>query len=136
MKRASIIFLLCINLQHLAAQNVVSLHPLFDEQSAILIPFVEGTWKPVDFNIEITIQKPGDNFYILKYSDGQDTSIFEVVFVNIKEHIFMDMKPVLQKTIDDEEVKNALITGHRIFKVELNNDTLNLDELNYNWFYY
>jgi hypothetical protein len=135
MKRVSITFLLLINLQFLTAQNVLSLHPLFNEQKAVLLPFIEGVWKPVDFNIEITIQKPGDNFYILKYEDGKDSSVFEAVFVNISDHIFMDLKPILLTNIKDEEVKNALITGHRIFKVDLRNDTLQMSELSYTWCY-
>ena len=135
MKRIPAIFLLLITLQPIAAQNVISLRPLFDEQKAVLIPSVEGMWRPIDFDMKVTIEKPGDNFYIMKYNDDNDSSVFEVVFVNIGDHIYMDMKPELQKITDDEEIRNALITGHRIFKVVLNHDTLNLDELSYNWFY-
>lgn len=135
MKRLSITLLLLMNLQYLTSQNVLSLHPLFTEQKAVLLPMIEGVWKPVDFNMEIAIQKQGDNFYILKYADGKDSSAFEAVFVNIGSHIFMDLKPILKTKINDEEVKNALISGHRIFKIVLRNDTLQMAELSYNWFY-
>ena len=71
------------------SQKVLSLHPLFIEQDAVLIPEIEGSWSIPDFDMDVSFQKAGDNFYLLKYGSEINTSIFEAVFVKIKDEIYL-----------------------------------------------
>ena len=70
-KRMKINLLLCICsfciLSTAYSQKVLSLHPLFTEQDAVLIPEIEGLWSIPDFDMTVSFQKAGDNFYLLKY---------------------------------------------------------------------
>ena len=73
------------------SQEVLFLNPLFTEESAILAPAAEGKWIFPDINMTISIQKAGDNFYLLSYGSEKNPSTFEAVFVRINNEYFMDM---------------------------------------------
>lgn len=117
------------------AQKVCSLHPLFTEQDAALIPEIEGLWRISDFDMTISFQKTGDNFYLLKYGSETNTSVFEAVFVKIKGEIILDLSGVMPDTIGDEDYRNTFIRSHSFYKIVLANEELQLYELNYSWFY-
>ena len=82
MKVKFIIFIcsFCI-LSSAYSQKVLSLHPLFTEQDAVLIPEIEGLWSIQDFDMTISFQKAGDNFYLLKY--GSEMRFYTLAFMII-----------------------------------------------------
>ncbi|WP_345274907.1 hypothetical protein [Litoribaculum gwangyangense] len=132
-------FLLCICLFCIFSiaysQKVLSLHPLFTEKDAVLIPNLEGKWNIPAFNMTISFLKKGDNFYILKYGSEKNPSTFEAVFVKIKNELYLDLNGVMSHSIGDEDYRNTFLTTHSLYKIRLNKDTLQLYETNYSWFF-
>ncbi|MEO8713170.1 MAG: hypothetical protein ABI405_13650 [Parafilimonas sp.] len=131
------LFLLCSCLVVVSAysQKVLSLNSLFAEPDAVLVPGIEGAWVVTDFNVNILINKAGDNFYVLKYGSEKNESTFEAAFVKIKDEIFLDLSGVMPDSIGDDDYRNGFIKSHSIYKVRMTKDTLQLSELNYAWFY-
>jgi len=117
------------------SQKVISLHPLFTEQDAILLTKADGKWNVSDFDMDISIHKAGDNFYFLKYGTGNNSSTFEAVFVKINDEYYLDMAGTLPTNLGDYDYRKSFIPGHTIFKTMISNDTMHLLELNYAWFY-
>ncbi len=117
------------------SQKVLSLHPLFIEQDAVLIPEIEGLWSIPDFDMTVSFQKAGDNFYLLKYGSETNPSEFEAVFVMIKDEIYLDLSGVMSDILGDEDYRNTFVTVHSLYKIQMSKDTLQLYELNYSWFY-
>lgn len=117
------------------SQKVLLLHPLFIEQDAVLIPEIEGSWSIPDFDMSVSFQKTGDNFYLLKYGSEANASTFEAVFVKIKEEIYLDLSGVMSDSTEDEDYRNSFLTVHSLYKIRMSKDTLQLYETNYSWFY-
>jgi hypothetical protein len=117
------------------SQKVLSLYPIFAEQDAVLIPEIEGLWSVLDFNMTISFQKSGDNFYLLKYGSETNPSIFEAVFIKIKDEIFLDLSGTLPDTLGDDEYRSSFVICHSLYKIQIERDTLQLYETNYSWFY-
>lgn len=117
------------------SQKVLSLHPLFTEQDAVLIPGIEGLWSIPYFNMTVSFQKAGDNFYLLKYGSGTNPSTFEAVFVKIKNELYMDIISVMSDTLGDEDYRNLIIPVHSFYKIRMSKDTMLLSETNYSWFF-
>ncbi|MBT3382159.1 MAG: hypothetical protein HN778_21735 [Prolixibacteraceae bacterium] len=136
MKVKFIIFIcsFCI-LSSAYSQKVLSLHPLFTEQDAVLIPEIEGLWSIQDFDMTISFQKAGDNFYLLKYGSETNASTFEAVFVKIKDEIYLDLCGVMPDTLGDGDYRSSFVTGHSFYKISITKDILQLHESNYSWFY-
>jgi hypothetical protein len=133
-----IFFLFICSFCHLStgfAQKVLSLHPLFTEKDAILIPEIEGLWSIAEFDMTVSFQKAGDNFYLLKYGSETNASTFEALFVKIKDEIYLDLSGVMSDTLGDEDYRNAFVAVHSLYKIQVNKDTLQLYETNYTWFY-
>lgn len=130
--------LLCIFsfsfLSNAISQEVLSLHPLFSEKDAVLVPGIEGLWGMGEPDT-VSFQKAGDNFYILKYGSKTNPSTFEAVFVNIKNEIYLDLNGINTDTTGDEYYRNKFLPLHSLYKVRIYNDTLQLFEASYAWFY-
>lgn len=117
------------------SQKVVSLHPLFTEQDAVLIPGIEGLWNVPIFDMTVSFQKTGDNFYLLKYGSETNPSTFEAVFVKIKNELYLDINGVMPDTFGDEDYRNSFLTVHTLYKFRMSKDTMQLSETNYSWFF-
>jgi hypothetical protein len=116
------------------SQKVLSLHPLFTEQTAVRTPLIEGSWHIPAFEMTITFQPTGDNFYRLKFGTESNPSNFEAVFVKINGQLFLDLAGSLPDTLGDGEYRNAFIPAHTIYKVKIIKDSLYLYETDYSWF--
>jgi hypothetical protein len=117
------------------SQSVLSLNSLFTEQDAILVPQAEGSYNVPDLSMAISINKAGDNFYLFKYGREANPSVFEAIFVKIDDELFLDLSSKMNDTIGDDYYRGAFIKSHMLFKVRISNDSLQLSELNYTWFY-
>ncbi|MEB2781298.1 hypothetical protein U3A58_12930 [Algoriphagus sp. C2-6-M1] len=117
------------------AQKVLSLHSLFAEQDAMLIPRIEGLWSVPYFDMTVSFQKTGDNFYLLKYGGETNPSTFEAVFVKIKNELYLDLNGVMSDTLGDEDYRNSFVNVHSLYKIRMSKDTLQLSESNYSWFF-
>ena len=117
------------------SQKVLSLHPLFTEQDAVLIPEIEGSWSIPAFDMSVSIQKVGDNFYLLKYGNEINASTFEAVFLKINDEMYLDLSGVMYNTLWDEDYRNSFVTVHSLYKINISQDTLQLYETNYSWFF-
>jgi len=136
MKFKSILFICSFCLfTNAYSQKVLSLHPIFTEQTAVLIPEIEGLWNIPDFNMTVSFEKAGDNFYLLKYGSETNVSTFEAVFVKIKDEMYLDLSGVMSDTLGDDDYRNMFVTAHSLYKIQMSQDTLQLYETNYAWFY-
>lgn len=136
MKFKSILFICSFCLLSKAySQEVLSLHPIFTEQTAVLIPEIEGLWNIPDFNMTVSFEKAGDNFYLLKYGSETNVSTFEAVFVQILDEMYLDISGVMSDTLGDDDYRNSFVTAHSLYKIQMSKDTLQLYETNYSWFY-
>lgn len=117
------------------SQKVLSLYPLFTEQDAVLIPGIEGLWSIPYFDMTVSFQKAGDNFYLLRYGSETNASTFEAVFVKIKNELYLDLNGVMSDTLGDEDYRNSFVTVHSLYKIRISKDTIQLSETNYAWFF-
>ena len=106
------------------SQKILSLHPIFSEQDAIPIPGIEGLWYFPDYDMDLSLQRAGDNFYRLKYSEGDSESLFEALFVKVEDLLFLDLNGILPDNLGDSEYRNSFVNGHIFYKVELKNDSM------------
>ena len=130
-----ILLSLFLNFNFAQSQQVLSLNPLFTERTAMLRPEIENTWSNNDYNLSATIKQLGDNFYMLQYGNATNAIQYEGVFVSIANTIFLDLVPKLPDTLGDNDYRMQLLAAHSFYKVEILNDTLQLAELNYGFFY-
>jgi hypothetical protein len=119
-------------------QKVLSLHPLFSEQDAILVPQISGSWNSKDFHgYSLTISKAGDNFYFLNSVDANKPSFFEAVIVRLGNDFLLDISPCSQipDTLGDRDYSESFIRAHSFYKISIGDDTLKISGLDYAWFY-
>lgn len=136
MRTICTIFIICLfSLSSAYSQMVLSLHPLFTEQDAVLIPEIEGHWELPDFELTISFKKAGDNFYHLKYQAGSSVPEFEAVVVKIKDELFLDLNGIMPDSLGDEDFRDSFLSCHSIYKIGIINDTLILSYLDYSWFF-
>ena len=136
MKTKLILFIFCFcSLSSAYSQKIISLNSLFTEQDAVLMPEIEGFWKMPVFDLTISFQKAGDNFYHLKYRDVNSVSEFEAVIVEIQDELFLDISSIMPDTLGDEDFKNTFVQCHSIYKMRIVKDSLLLSSLNYSWFF-
>ncbi len=128
------IFFFCF-LSKTYSQKVVSLHPLYNEQDAILIPEVEGLWNIPIFDMTVSFQKKGDNFYLLKYGSEKNASVFEAVFIKIKNELYLDLTGILPNTAGDEDYRDTFVPVHSFYKIQIRKDSMLMAEPNYSWFF-
>ncbi|MEN8118164.1 MAG: hypothetical protein ABFS16_14360 [Bacteroidota bacterium] len=135
MKTLVVLFIFCFCILLSAnSQKVISLHPMFAEQDAVLVPAIEGFWELPTFDLTISFQKAGDNFYSLTYNDGNSMSEFEAVIVKIEDELFLDLSGIMPD-IGDEDFKDSFVQCHTIYKISIVKDSLLISRINYSWFY-
>jgi hypothetical protein len=131
---AAVVVILLVNT--LSGQEVRTLHPIFFERDAVLMPAAEGDWVlPSPESETVSIRKAGDNFYHLRYAAGGVSSLFEAGFIRVGNMPVLDLCPVIADTVGNSYYKEHLMGAHSSFRVSLENDTLRLASLNYRWFY-
>lgn len=119
------------------AQRIVSLHPYYTEQDAILLPDIEGEWALKSFGMmSLQIEKAGDNFYLLHYGGQADRSLFEAVFIRINQQLYLDLWPLHRDTIGDEDYRNAFLQCHSLFSVRLTANVLSIAPFRYAWLHH
>lgn len=135
--RRTVIVLLYLIFTFTAAQSqqVLSLHPLFTEQTAMLMPEIENEWVSRDENFSYTIQRQGDNFYRLTYDSAANGTQYEAVVVSLATRTFLDLVPKIPESLGDNDYKSQLLAAHSLYEVSIVNDTLRLAALRYRYFY-
>lgn len=135
-KRIVIIFLSLILIFYTAqSQRILSLNPLFTEQTATLMPEVENEWSNSNYDLSVTIKQLGDNFYQLKYDRATNETQYEAVFVSLANKIFLDLAPKIPDTLGDNDYRSQILYAHALYEAQIVNDTLQLAELSYRFFY-
>lgn len=134
LKLVLILSILLLPLSALHSQPVLSLHPLFTEQDAVLFPQAESKWA-LDENDTVVIKKTGDNFYLLQYGKAGNPSQYEAVFINVGNTTLLDLVPKISDTLGSKEYRKQIQRLHSFLKIEITKDTLWVAELNYAWFY-
>jgi hypothetical protein len=125
----------CLSLR-VTAQDVLTFHPLYTERDAILQPTAEGTWL-TDFwgPYTVEIRKVGDNFYHVRTTLAQKSTLYEGVFTRSGETLMLDLLPVVSDSLGDEMFRRRIVAVHTPYRVILERDTLRLAALGYPWFY-
>jgi hypothetical protein len=116
-------------------QKVLSLNPLFTEQNTVLVPDLEGYWTFPALNWTISLKKAGDNFYHLNFDIDKSTPEFEAVFVKLNDAIFLDLKGILPADLGDSDYRESFLPIHTIYKINIQEDSINIASFNYSWFY-
>ncbi len=132
---AFILLSFALNFNYAQSQQVLSLNPLFTEQTAMLIPEIENGYSSRDDNFSVTLKQLGDNFYMLQQGNATNAIQYEATFVFVADTIFLDLVPKLPDTLGDNDYRWQLMATHSFYKVKILNDTLRLAGLSYRFFY-
>lgn len=117
------------------SQQLLSLHPLFTEQTAMLMSGIENEWVSRNDNLSLTIQRQGDNFYRLTYDSAANGTQYEAGVVSLGVRTFLDLVPKIPESLGDNDYKSQLMAAHSLYEVSIVNDTLRLAALGYRYFY-
>ncbi len=116
------------------AQEVHSLHPMFQEKDPVLMPQIMGSWRALDWGLTLSLSAAGDNFYTLVDSEGETASKFEAAFVRLGNALWLDVMPVYSNQHETGFALEHRVVSHSFFLVRLKNDTLSCAGMNYRWF--
>ena len=109
--------------------SVVSLHPIYDERTVTFEPALVGAWSyKEEAAARWTFKKaPDDNTYRLEVIDTSEnkTMTFNAVLVRLGGTLFMDLC--------SENTGETGAPAHAIFKLRLEEDKLELQEINNKW---
>ncbi len=118
------------------AKDVFSLHPLFSERDAILLPEIEGSWEISEITTDtISFHRTGDNFYLVSVNTHGLSSHYEGVFTRVGDHFMLDLFPVEPEGIGGPDYGRHLLQIHSCIQVRSEKNALNLGLLKYRWFY-
>jgi hypothetical protein len=134
---ASVICAMCLSgIAPARAQKVYSLHPLFTEKDAVLIPEIEGSWTMPVFDWTMSLRKAGDNFYYFTDDVEDSAYVHEAVFTSINDELLIDLRGKLPDDMGDADYRDSFVPCHTIYKTSISDDTLLVSSLNYSWFYH
>lgn len=130
-----ILFSLVVNFTTAQSQQILSLHPLFTEQTAVLMRGIASEWRSGDHNFLISIKQLGDNFYQVSFDSATNGACYEAVFVAVANRTFLDLSPKLPDTLGNKDYRSQVLCAHSLYDVKLVNDTLQFSALSYRFFY-
>ena len=116
--------------------GIFSLHPLYEEDDLIIKNEIEGTWKnSSDEDISVTIEGIEDKKYKFQLVDDEDTIVFEMGLLKLKNQYYIDLYPPEDNDFfpggETTFINNLLqnyIPAHTFMKFDYINDELYLTE--------
>lgn len=118
------------------ARDVVSFYSMVSERDAVLIPKIEGTWKPESGGKdEVSFHKTGDNFYTISIKTDELEYRYEGMLTRIGNSVLLDLLPITPDGINNSYYSTQFFRAHALLRVAIDGNILYLNELNYRWFH-
>src|SRR5919197_4744694 len=108
---------------------VLSLQPVYDNESIVSDDALVGSWSNTDDQTEATIERGEWRSYRITYKDRFATRSFQGNLTKIGTATFLDLTEL--RGVDPGPY---LVPVHGIFRVEVEGDTLTAAALDYAWF--
>jgi len=108
-----------------ACDDVVALHPLYDERSLILEPSLYGSWTSSDHETWTFEQLSGKTYKLIITDKDSETLEFDAALVELSGFSFLDLSS------RDTGLTGA--PGHIFAKIKIDQDTLHVAGLNNAW---
>jgi len=109
---------------------VLSVNPVYDDQSMASEPGLVGTWQDEDDKATLQIDRGEWKSYKIHYVYTIETGDVTGYLTTIGDERFLDVT-----TARGEDRGSFLIPVHAILRVRLDGDTLTLTPFGYDWFY-
>jgi hypothetical protein len=117
-----------------------SIHPLYDDETAIFEPTLIGTWiDPAASQnpAKIVFTKGDGSAYIATYFDPDDhpavTNLFDAHVVKFSGRLFLDAVQTGVRVSGQDAPAEYTIASHLIARVSIDEDKLHLDFLDDSW---
>ena len=109
---------------------VLSLNPLYDDESIVWDAALLGQWSDPDDNVTLEIQKGEWRSYKVHYEHPIETGDLTGYLTEIKGTWYLDVMPAR-----GEDRGSFLVPVHAALRVQIENDTLEMIPLSYDWFF-
>src|SRR5262245_54239681 len=118
-------FLLLMVVSLTACDDVVALHPLYDERSLVLDPVLNGSWTSSDHETWTFEPSSGKTFRLIITDKDREKLEFDAALVELAGFRFLDLSS------RDTGLTGA--PGHIFAKIRIDQDTLHVAGLNNSW---
>ena len=108
---------------------VLSLNPLYDDDSIGWDPALIGSWRDADDNVSLEIQADEWRSYRIHYVHPIETGDLTGYLTTVGDHRYLDVMPLRGK-----DYGSFLAPVHATLRVRLDGDTLEVVPLSYDWF--
>lgn len=105
---------------------VVSLHPVYDDESIAWDDGLVGTWRDAEDNIDVTIERAEWRSYAVRYKHPVDTGAFTAHLTIVGDTRYLDLMPERGK-----DYGALLVPVHAIVRVAREGDTMTVTPLDY-----
>jgi len=109
---------------------VLSVNPVYDDESMAWDPGLVGAWEDQDDKASLQIDRGEWNSYKIHYVYTIETGDVTGYLTTIGNERFLDVT-----TMRGEDRGSFLVPVHAILRVRLEGDTLQLTPFGYDWFY-
>ena len=109
---------------------VVSLQPVYDPDTIAFEPALVGTWTSDEDHVTVTLERGEWHSYHLAYDDSGTVTRLSGRLTRIGDVLLLDLTP-----LDGADVAPLTLPVHVVFRVVLDNDTLNIAALDYDHFF-
>ena len=108
---------------------VLSLNPVYDDESLVWEPGLVGTWQNSEDNASVEVQQGEWRSYRIRYVYPVETGELTGYLTSIGKERYLDVM-----SVRGQDPGSFLIPVHAIFRVRLEGDRLELAALSYDWF--
>ena len=105
---------------------VLSLHPLYTDETAVFDPALVGTWRGDDGEDTWYFRREGDTLYSLVYTTDGKPGEFDARLVKLGEFHFLDLFPEAPNVDANNFYKFHLLPAHSFLKVSIDGDVLRM----------
>lgn len=105
---------------------VVSLHPLYDDQSIAWDEGLVGAWRDAEDNIDVAIDRGEWRSYRVRYRHPVDTGTFTAHLTLVENVHYLDLMPER-----GQDYGPLLVPVHAIVRVDRQGDSLTVTPLDY-----
>jgi hypothetical protein len=109
---------------------VLSLHPVYDDESLGWDPALVGTWVDADDNVSLRIERGEWRSYKIHYVHPIETGDVTGYLTAIDDVRYLDVMPAR-----GEDRGAFVIPVHAVMRLDLDGDRLELTPLSYDWFF-
>ncbi len=105
---------------------VVSLHPVYDDQSVAWEEGLVGTWRDAEDKIDVTIERAEWRSYTIHYKHPIDAGVFTAHLTVVGDARYLDLMPER-----GQDYGALLVPVHAVVRVNRQADTMTVTALDY-----